>query len=126
MDDLGDKINTTKQKYRTTYAALANLVDDPAPFRPLADSDVQTKFVFDHDGQAARRLAKLTQHASRRRIQSTIVRVDDNEQDGPEEEMVDGAFVGGSSRQRMSWIWTAQGAPDVQDEQFLHDCKLFL
>lgn len=101
------------------------MVDDPAPFRPLADSDVQTKYVFDHDGQAARRLAKLTQHSSRRRIQTTFVRVDDDEADVAGETVIDGAWLAGSSRQRMSWIWTAQGAPDVQDDQFLHDCELF-
>ena len=122
LDDLGDKINATAQKYRTAYIALARLEDDPLPFRPLVDSDIQTKFVFDHDGQAARRLAKLTQHSSRRRIQTTLLREDDNDQD-PAQDEADGAWISGSSRRKMSWIWTAEGAPDVNDDQFLHDCK---
>ncbi|KAF9001442.1 hypothetical protein BDZ89DRAFT_929683, partial [Hymenopellis radicata] len=99
IDSISDSVDVEARKYRQSRQALFQLLGEEGcgEFRKLEREDVRLRYVQDHDARAARRLAKLAGRATQ------------------------GMMQGVNIRQTLSWIWTAQGAPD-DTEEYLHEC----
>lgn len=117
LERLGDRITATVGRYRVARKAIIALDGSTKweHFRPLEDTDVSTRFVTDYDGQRARRFAKIGRSGKRGMVADAEV----------EDEEVNGAESRGASRRKLSWIWTAQGVPDPDTDEYLHECKSY-
>ncbi|KIY61186.1 hypothetical protein CYLTODRAFT_405693 [Cylindrobasidium torrendii FP15055 ss-10] len=121
LDDVKDRLRAAVLRYRTAQASLVSLTDTKRarPYRKLEKDDITTKFVLDHDGAAANRLANVVRGSTRKRVRGFTGNYRDEDE---EDELDDGPReASGHSRRQMSWIWTAKGAPDAASESFLHD-----
>ncbi|KIY60819.1 hypothetical protein CYLTODRAFT_482388, partial [Cylindrobasidium torrendii FP15055 ss-10] len=137
------RLASAVRKYRAAYKGLVSLAGfkEARPYRRLKNKDVTTKFFVDYKAEAARRLTKLASGASRRRIRAPVGQrlneedvettdfnddIDEDYEALGEELLEDLAAAGkkgvrGGSKRTMSWIWTANGAPDEEEATLLHD-----
>ncbi len=124
IDLVSDLVDVQARKYCQARQALLHLVGEEGcgEFRALEKEDVRLRYVQDHDAKAARRLAKLAGRQTAGMLMEANIGSEDDSDSEDDTHHVEGAEERGSSRQTLSWIWTAQGAPDDYDE-YLHDCK---
>jgi hypothetical protein len=103
IGQIGERVNACALKYRHARAALILLSGEavPAAFRELRPEDVRLDSEEDENDLATRK--KLAMISAGRGARPS--------QNAP-----------GMSRRIMSWIWTAPGALDDEEER-LHDCE---
>ncbi|KAF8888005.1 hypothetical protein CPB85DRAFT_1258228 [Mucidula mucida] len=108
----GRTLIDSARKYCQARQALLQLVGEEGcgEFRALEKED------------AARCLAKLAGCQTAGMLMGANIGSKDDSDGEDDTCHVEGAEERGSSRQTLSWIWTAQGAPDDNNE-YLHDCK---
>lgn len=118
IDSVSDKVDGLARKYREARAALVCLVGESScgEFHSLNKEDVTMRYVQDHDAKAARRLAKIAGRPTQNMTMGDVC------EDEADKEGAEGAEERGASRRTMSWIWTAQGAPEESDE-YLHESE---
>lgn len=143
LDEAQARLASAVCKYRAAYKAYVSLVGvkEARPFRRLRKEDITTKFFVDYKADAARRLTKLVNSSSRRRIRAppgqglneedvempSLADPDEDDYEGIGEDLLEELAeagkkgVRGGSKRMMSWIWTANGAPDEDEETLLHD-----
>jgi hypothetical protein len=76
-------------------------------FKELKDSDIQVDRTVDNDARAMGKMSRAAGGAGPRTKKNTT---------GKDRK-------GKGSQKEMSWIWTAGGAPDEQENASLHCCE---
>ena len=108
IKQISEKIREATSKYRRAREALIALVGEMSlgGFRPLLDKDIELFAPGESDSLAVKKLGRLSGRDSR--VTASGRKFDK---------------VGeGSTRQTVSWIWTAGGEPG-EEEEFLHECE---
>lgn len=102
IDAVSDRVDALSNAYRSSQVALKALEgpEGCGAYRTLEAGDVTLRYVQDHDGKAARRLAKIAGRPTQ--VMNEGTSLDDEDGNGAEER--------GSSKRTLSWIWTA-GCP---------------
>lgn len=97
---IGERINEAADKYRHARLALIKLkgASYGVKYRELLQTDITLGEEVESDTAARKKLGKVGTNRTRNEPSSA------------------------SQKTAMSWIWTANGGPD-DDEQMLHDCK---
>ncbi|KAF9014796.1 hypothetical protein BDZ89DRAFT_1220444 [Hymenopellis radicata] len=125
IDTISDRVDAIAAKYRQSRAALRALVGEAGcgSYFELKPEDVSMKFVIDANAKGARRLARIQGRQARQSLQA----IDDAAMEAETTEAAllegqenTGAEQRGSSRRKLSWIWTVAGGPDGDDE-YLHE-----
>ncbi|KAF9042630.1 hypothetical protein BDZ89DRAFT_944067 [Hymenopellis radicata] len=95
LSSMSAKVQQATRKYRVARAALADLTGEAScgAFRVLHDSDVKVYQTAESDAEAVKKLGRLDRRDSRRTV-----------------------HVAGETRATMSWIWTASGGPDAEED----------
>lgn len=119
IESIGTKIKDAVDKYRRSWASLVRLagVDGCGAFRELRDSDVKVYVTAEADAEAVKKLGRLHERDSR--ITGT------GRLGGKAAKQAKRRDVPGETRATMSWIWTADGGPDVEEDGYLHECTQF-
>ncbi|KAF9014806.1 hypothetical protein BDZ89DRAFT_918102, partial [Hymenopellis radicata] len=104
IDTISDRVDAIAAKYRQSRAALLALVGEAGcgSYYELKPEDVSTKFS----------LQAIDDAAMEAETEAAVLEGEENT----------GAEQRGSSRRKLSWIWTVAGGPDGDDE-YLHECK---
>jgi hypothetical protein len=120
IDGVSDRIDAIARKYRDAQVALVRLVgeENAGGYKTLQPDDLTSRWVEDYNATRARRLSKIMGRESR-----LVPRTEENAANEYEAD-VNGSEKRGASRRKMSWIWTAIGAPDTSNDEYLHECKL--
>lgn len=108
---VSDRATACAEKYRRARAALVTLQGLEAcaeRFKVLKDSDLHVDQTVDNDAVAMGRMSRAGGGAGPRTKKNAK-----------------GKHKKGRSQKEMSWLWTAGGAPDEQDNASLHCCKGF-
>ncbi|KIY61212.1 hypothetical protein CYLTODRAFT_328727, partial [Cylindrobasidium torrendii FP15055 ss-10] len=127
IQDVTDRLNAAVLRFNTACTALIGLTDEKSarPYRVLVKDNLRTKDIFDFKGKAAERLSKVLNSRIRKRIRGRNVGADpvgESAQGDPAAvASADANEAGRESRRVMNWIWTAKGAPDLDEESFLYD-----
>ncbi|KAF9017036.1 hypothetical protein BDZ89DRAFT_961437 [Hymenopellis radicata] len=100
IENISGKLRDSVTKYRRSRERLKGLVGEEGlgPFRELLDDDVKVYQTAESDADAVERFKKARKARGRRN-------------------------VAGETRATMSWIWTAEGGPDAEADEYLHECN---
>ncbi|KAF9012294.1 hypothetical protein BDZ89DRAFT_1142896 [Hymenopellis radicata] len=114
LSSMSAKVQQATRKYRVARAALADLTGEAScgAFRVLHDSDVKVYQTAESDAEAVKKLGRLDRRDSRVTASGRVKR-------GKGKRTV---HVAGETRATMSWIWTASGGPDAEEDGYLHEC----
>jgi hypothetical protein len=102
IDEVGEDIELLVWKYCQAREVLIKLQGDVAlkEWRELRDEDVKVNEETENDTAASKKLSRIGSEASRRHAQVSIAK-----------------------KRHMSWIWTAKGGPDDEEEEMIHEGK---
>ncbi|KAF9001842.1 hypothetical protein BDZ89DRAFT_968153, partial [Hymenopellis radicata] len=114
ISTMATKLNESVAKYRHSRDRLVALVGEEAcgPLRVLEDEDVKVYQTGESDEEAVRKLSRLEARNSRITSDSMSARLKKTKR----------RDVSGETRAVMSWIWTAEGGPDANEDGYLHEC----
>lgn len=117
------KILATAAKYRACWEALVDLVgiEECGAFKALQEGDMVVFGVDESDAVAWKKLGRLGARdakgvGSRTAKATTRKRPKGNRTDMWRSQP-------GETRQKMSWIWTADGGPGESDPEYAHECE---
>ncbi|KAF9022411.1 hypothetical protein BDZ89DRAFT_1196078 [Hymenopellis radicata] len=114
LSTMATKLKESVAKYRHCRDRLVALVGEAGcgPFRVLEDEDVKVYQTAESDEDAVRKLSRLEARNSRVTGDSVSARLKKTKR----------RDVPGETRAVMSWIWTAEGGPDANEDGYLHEC----
>ncbi|KAF9001427.1 hypothetical protein BDZ89DRAFT_968328, partial [Hymenopellis radicata] len=111
---MATKLNESAAKYRHCRDRLVALVGEAGcgPLRVLQEEDVKVYQTAESDEEAVRKLSRLDARNSRITADSVSARLKKTKR----------RDVAGETRAVMSWIWTADGGPNADEDGYLHEC----
>ncbi|KAF9002597.1 hypothetical protein BDZ89DRAFT_1146428 [Hymenopellis radicata] len=128
LETISAKIKESTKKYREGRAALVCLVGEEGcgAFRVLEDSDVKVYRTEENDAEAVKKLGRLDGRDSKvtgtGREKKQDKAQDKKFEKEKKKKKTKRRDAAGETRQTMSWIWTADGGPDAEDDAYLHEC----
>ncbi|KAF9006888.1 hypothetical protein BDZ89DRAFT_1144615 [Hymenopellis radicata] len=113
---LSARVKLTARRYRFSRSALEAIVgaEGCGGFLELLEEDVEVMDVEESDADAVRELASLNGRPSR----VTAKGSKGKEKEKHKKKRRDAP---GETRRLMSWIWTANGGPGEDDEEYVHE-----
>ncbi|KAF9004860.1 hypothetical protein BDZ89DRAFT_1049367 [Hymenopellis radicata] len=114
LSTMATKLKESVVKYRHCRDRLVALVGEAGcdPSQVLEDEDVKVYQTAESDEDAMRKLSHLEAWNSRVTGDSVSARLKKTKR----------RDVAGETRAVMSWIWTAGGGPDANEDGYLHEC----
>ncbi len=122
------KIKEATKKYHNGWAALVCLVGEKGcgAFCVLEDSDVKVYKTEEDDAEAVKKLGRLNGRDSKVTGMGREKKQDkaqDKKFEKQKKKKTKRRDAPGETKQTMSWIWTADGRPDAEDDGYLHECR---
>ncbi|KAF8890594.1 hypothetical protein CPB85DRAFT_1257906 [Mucidula mucida] len=127
LETIRAKIKEATKKYRDGRAALVCLVGEEGcgAFCVLEDSDVKVYKTEEDDAEAVKKLGRLDGRDSKVTGTGREKKQDkaqDKKFEKQKKKKTKRRDAPGETKQTMSWIWTADGGPDAEDDGYLHKC----
>lgn len=121
---VSQKIDMTVSKYRTCWEALSDLVGEEGcgSFKELLDSDIEVFGVEESDATAWKKLGRLDGRDAKSVGSRTAKSTRGKKSKGRGNRTDVWRSQPGETRQKMSWIWTADGGPGGEDSGYAHEC----
>lgn len=119
ISSVTQKIESTVAKYRMSWEALVDL-DGPlgcGTFWELLDSDIEIFGVEESDAVAWKKLGRLGARDAKSVGSKTAKATKGKRTDVWRAQP-------GETRQKMPWIWTADGGPGADDSAYAHECMI--
>lgn len=121
---VSEKIQATAAKYRACWEALVHLVgvEGCGAFKSLQEADIAVFGVDESDAVAWKKLGRLGARDAKG-VGSKTAKTTKKRPKGSRTDVW--RSQPGETRQKMSWIWTADGGPGESDPEYAHECRTY-